>query len=350
MVYHVAGLMSGTSLDGLDIALCVFTEHAQGWSYQLAHGETIPFPDGLADGLRDAHLASGAQLASLDAFFARWCGEQLRKLVASGNFSPLLVASHGHTVFHQPAAGFTLQIGNGSVLAAACGLPVVSDFRSSDIALGGEGAPLVPVGDELLFGSYAACLNLGGIANISHRVNGHRIAYDIVPVNMVLNHLAIRLGHPFDPEGAFASRGSMQPDLLNQLSSSSYYRKAPPKSLGREWVEREIIPLLKHSIKPEDLLHTYSAHAAHEIAKAIPGNPGDRLLVTGGGAHNQYLMNLIQSQVKPIIEVPSRSIADYKEAMVFGFLGLLRWLGRTNVLSSVTGATRDHCSGQIAIP
>lgn len=350
MVYHVAGLMSGTSLDGLDIALCEFKEDINGWKHRIIHAETFSFPPELACQLINAHKLKPDKLIELDMIFAGWCGDLLAEINARYHFFPMLAASHGHTVFHQPQKGFTLQIGNGSVIAKSAGIPVVSDFRTSDIYLGGQGAPLVPIGDRLLFGGYSGCLNLGGIANISYFEEDMCIAYDICPVNIVLNYLAQREGVPFDKNGTIASTGMFLPEVNNKLKSIPWYETEPPKSLSREQIEEMWLPVLGHKYMTADLLMTFCRHIAQKISESLKKKTGSRILVTGGGALNNYLVDELKSMVNCELIVPDLMLICYKEALVFGFLGLLRWLGRINVLASVTGASRDHCSGQVALP
>lgn len=342
--------MSGTSLDGLDIALCEFVCDHETWSYGILHGETRRFPADLAKRLREAFNGSALEMALLNNDFGHWCGLQVREVCEKHCFTPLLVASHGHTIFHEPGNGITCQIGSASRLSVSSGYMVVNDFRTADVALGGEGAPLVPVGDHLLFSSFGHCLNIGGIANISFVKNGRRRAFDIVPANMVLNHLANRLGLKYDNKGSVAASGELCEKLLTQLNALSFYKHTPPKSLGREWVSQEIMPLLDPGYHTADLLRTLSEHIAVQIAKAINANPGNgSVLVTGGGARNVFLISLISSLTDAKLISPSDEIIDFKEALIFGFLGLLRFLKIPNVMASVTGAAYDHCAGTITL-
>lgn len=348
--YLVVGLMSGTSLDGLDIVLCEFSHERETWCYEILHGETRMFPEDLSQRLQEAHRSSAMDFISLDNDFGHWCGLQVREVCENHRFTPLLVASHGHTVFHEPGKGITCQIGNASRLSVSSGYMVVNDFRTADVALGGQGAPLVPVGDHLLFSSFGHCLNIGGIANISFVKNGRRRAFDIVPANMVLNHLANRLGLTYDNKGIVAASGELCEKLLTQLNALSYYRHPPPKSLGREWVSQEIIPLLDQGYNTNDLLRTLSEHIALQIAKVINANPANgSVLVTGGGARNVFLISLISSLTDAELISPSDAIIDFKEALIFGFMGLLRFLKIPNVMASVTGAAYDHCAGSLTI-
>jgi anhydro-N-acetylmuramic acid kinase len=348
--YTVIGLMSGTSLDGLDMACCTFTFHQNKWNFQISSAQTIAYTPALKSRLQNADKLDATGLAEIHAGFGQWMGSRVDAFIRKNKLTPLLVSSHGHTVFHQPSKGFTLQIGCGANLAAACGITTVCDFRTGDVALGGQGAPLVPIGDELLFGEYSHCLNLGGFANISFRENGERIAFDICPVNIVLNHLSQKLGKAYDKAGAFARKGKLLPALLKTLNRISFYQKRGPKSLGKEWVWKEVIPLLdKQKDSVADLLHTYCEHIAYLIARHAPRGK-QTLLITGGGVYNSFLMERIRAHARCGICIPDDRIVQFREALVFAFLGVLRLRGETNCLSSVTGARHDSSGGCIYDP
>lgn len=341
--------MSGTSLDGLDLCLARFTEADGHFSYTIEAGETIPYPGEWLVRLKAAENCNGVELIKLHTAYGQFLGESSRAfLERHKQQDPLFIASHGHTIFHRPDLGYTFQLGSGASLAAAAKLPVVCDFRSTDVALGGQGAPLVPVGDQLLFGDYSYCLNLGGFANISFMQNGKRIACDIGAVNYVLNRLAKRAGKNYDPEGSIAASGTIIPALLDKLNALPFYKIAPPKSLGREWVESAIFPLLDSGNRVEDLLRTFTEHAAIQIGEFC--REDGKMLVTGGGAHNHFFTGLLHTTCKATIVVPDAATVDFKEALIFAFLGWLRWQGKNNVLSSVTGASSDSCSGAIYCP
>lgn len=343
---RVIGLMSGTSLDGLDICLAHFSENPTGFSYTVEAAETISYPGDWLANLKAAESCSGPELVRLHVAYGNFLGMQVKSFLERKKLAaPDFISSHGHTIFHQPQHQLTFQLGSGASLAAASALPVVCDFRSTDVALGGQGAPLVPVGDKLLFGEYGSCLNLGGFANISYDKNGKRIAFDICAVNYVMNRIAKRVGKLYDANGALAEAGMILPDLLEKLNSLSYYKTAPPKSLGREWVESSIFPLMKNEWRTEDLLRTFAEHIAFQISVSIP--PGGNVLVTGGGAHNSFLIRLLNEKCGGGIVVPDTLTVDFKEALVFAFLGWLRWNQRTNVLATVTGASKDSCSGAV---
>lgn len=350
MDYPVVGLMSGTSLDGLDIAMCTFSFRENVWNYKLVEAVTIPFPGELRNRLADAHILKGYSLMQLDLDFGAWCGLRVKEVCRKQGFQPILVASHGHTVFHNPAGGISCQIGNGHSISVNSGIPVVCDFRQADVLMGGQGAPLVPLGDRILFSSYCYCLNIGGIANISFQEKGKRVAFDIAPANMVLNYLASRLGESYDSGGKYARQGELIPALLQALNQLPFYRLKGPKSLSREWVEAFVFPLLPADIKTEDLLHTTTLHIAHQIASVLKGTMDDAVLVTGGGAYNDFLLERIRSESDTHIEVPDSDLIEFKEALVFALLGLFRWLNLPNIDASVTGSTSDHCAGIVISP
>ena len=344
--------MSGTSLDGLDMVCASFLQEAGAWHYRILAAETVAYPEAWRQRLSALVQADGAELAKAHAEFGRYSGRCVAGFIMRNHLEPLLVASHGHTVFHQPEKGFTLQIGDGGALAAECGLPVVSDFRVQDVAMGGQGAPLVPIGDELLFPAYDGCLNIGGISNISFREGGRRVAFDIAPANQVFNFLAGKKGLAFDRDGALAAAGQVDPVLLERLNGLDYYRMTYPKSLGREWVDAELLPLLEASELPvADKMATAVEHAAFQIAKVCHEHQLRSVLLTGGGAKNRYLRERMAALAPDTqFTLPGEEIVDYKEALIFAFLGLLRWLGLPNCLQSVTGATRDHCAGAVWLP
>jgi anhydro-N-acetylmuramic acid kinase len=350
MVYHVAGLMSGSSLDGLDLAFCSFSKNGNKWSHTLHHGVTVPFSAIVQVLLEHAHELSAEKLASFDSLFGSWCGEKVAEEAVRVGFTPMLIGSHGHTVQHQPSQGFTHQIGRGEVMAKASGFPVVHDFRSADIYLGGQGAPLVPVGDRLLYSEYDACLNLGGIANISFQLRNKQKSYDICPVNQLLNHLAGREELSYDRDGTMAARGQLLPALSAELDAITYYEQSAPKSLSREMVEKHWLSLLDSNVPTADLMHTVCDHIARQIGKSTEAISGKRVLVTGGGAFNLFLIDQIKKYSSVDLVIPDEDTINFKEAIVFGFLGLLRWLEFPNVYGSATGAKRNHCSGSISLP
>ncbi|MCK9448416.1 MAG: anhydro-N-acetylmuramic acid kinase [Bacteroidales bacterium] len=346
--YTVIGVMSGTSLDGLDLACCRFTVKDHTWSYVILAAETLTNDSFWKKALAEAWNLSDVSLRQLDKKFGQLIGEQVLAFIKKHGLQADLIASHGHTVFHRPDKGITLQIGDGAAIAAISGLPTVNNFRQQDVSKGGQGAPLVPIGDQLLFAEYAYCLNIGGIANISFELSGLRHAFDICPANQVLNYFAQQIGESYDPMGKYAADGKLLPEVLDKLDALEYYRKPYPKSLGREWIESEVLPLLANpDISPHDYLHSFCVHIARQIALALKGLPKGRILVTGGGAFNRFLIQQIEKYLCHSLVLPDALLIEYKEALVFALLGLLRWRGEINCLSSVTGATEDSSAGDI---
>ena len=348
LLYHVIGLMSGTSLDGLDIAYCEFIKKNDRWTYSVRNAETIPYTDSWHERLSILENCSALDFVAADIEYGHLLGRLTREFLEKHHLHPDFIASHGHTIFHQPDKKITWQIGRGSAIAAETGIPVINDFRSQDVALGGQGAPLVPVGDRLLFGEFDFCLNLGGFANISFEIEGMRIAFDICPANIVMNQLALQSGHPYDPDGMLARQGIVDQRLLEILNALPYYFKVPPKSLGREWVVENVFPLCKNSILPiNDLLATFCEHIAIQVGTTVGGAQAKKMLITGGGALNGYLVERIRYHAVPQIIIPDVNTINYKEALIFAFLGVLRWRNEVNCLKSVTGATRDSSGGAI---
>ncbi|WP_185289099.1 anhydro-N-acetylmuramic acid kinase [Chryseobacterium lactis] len=341
------GLMSGTSLDGLDICFAEFEKQNQ-WNFRILKAETLPYSKDWEDKLRNSIHLSAEDLQELNSEYGFYLGRQVKDFIQKhqlGNIN--LIASHGHTVFHQPQRKFTLQIGDGRAIKLITGLPVFYDFRSQDVLMEGNGAPLVPIGDELLFSKYSACLNLGGFSNISLSSNGKRIAFDIAPVNIVLNQLAQQLNKDFDENGELAKKGNIDALLLEQLNSLEFYQLPHPKSLGVEWCNRHIFPALK-SVNPLDALATFTEHIAYQISTIINEYGIKDILITGGGAYNSFLIEKIKAKTTAEVILPEKEIIDYKEALIFAFMGVLRMNNEINVLSSATGSTADHSSGILA--
>ncbi|MEN8118556.1 MAG: anhydro-N-acetylmuramic acid kinase, partial [Bacteroidota bacterium] len=336
-IFKAIGVMSGTSLDGLDIAAVEFYFRSNKWNFKLLNAETVSYSQKWEKKLKESPTLSGEKLTELHSEYGKLTGEQVNKFIAKTGFQPELIASHGHTVFHQPEKGYTLQIGNGAEIAAKTETLTVSDFRTLDVALGGQGAPLVPVGDKFLFPEYEYCLNLGGFANISYEKDGIRLAFDNCPVNFILNHFAEKQGLPFDRDGNLGRLGKVNIKLLDKLNQIPFYSSDSPKSLGREWVENEFFPVLnKLKISDADKLRTVYEHIAVQITKAVSGK--GKMLITGGGAFNSFLIERIKSLTSTEIVIPSKEIIDFKEAIIFAFLGVLRVQGINNCLASVTGA------------
>jgi len=345
--YRVIGQMSGTSLDGLDLVAVEFEFSGEKWKHKIIDAKTISYSETWAKKLRSAHLLSGSELLQVHNKYGKFLAGQITRF--SKNFNAELIASHGHTIFHQPENRFTFQLGNGSVIAAETGITTVADFRQPDVALGGQGAPLVPAGDGLLFGQFDYCLNIGGFANISYEKSGQRIAFDICPANIILNHFAAKQGLPFDKDGLLGRNGKINPDLLVKLNSLDFYKKEPPKSLGREWIESEFLPIIDgFPGSDSDKLRTVYEHFAIQMAKAT-NKPG-KMLVTGGGAFNKFMIERLKELSVANIVIPDSETINFKEALIFAFLGVLRIRNEINCLASVTGARKDHSSGVIFLP
>jgi anhydro-N-acetylmuramic acid kinase len=351
--YKVIGAMSGTSLDGLDLAYCLFEQGEQGYTFRIEEAVTIPYPESWQQRLGSLVNASALELQEAHIELGRYMGQEVKKFIDQYSLEPDLLSSHGHTIFHQPAKGFSLQIGDGYQLMLHSDCRVVNDFRSLDVALGGQGAPLVPIGDALLFSEYDFCLNLGGIANVSANKGGKRLAFDICPVNMVLNHLARQQGLAYDEGGRLAASGSPDSILLEMLDSLDFYQQQGPKSLGYEWVAAVVFPLLRNNrLNTANLLHTFCRHVARQIRQSLQplasSSEKQKMLVTGGGAYNSFLVSLIGEELKPLnidVIVPDNQLIEFKEALVFAFLGVLRIRQEVNCLASVTGARQNSCGG-----
>lgn len=346
--YKVTGLMSGTSLDGVDIAFCTFNIKEEKWSYTLENAETIPYSGEWKTRLSNLENRSALEFVKTDSEYGHYLGKITKAFHLNHSLKPDFIASHGHTIFHQPGSKFTSQIGKGSAIAAETGVPVVCDFRSTDVALGGQGAPLVPIGDQFLFDNYTYCLNLGGFANISYGESGNRIAFDICPANIVLNYLASFLHKDFDENGKLARQGVLHQPLLEALNKLEFYHRKPPKSLGKEWVVSEVHPVLQHfDIPVEDKLRTFVEHIADQVASAVGNHDTSTLLITGGGAFNGFLAERIREKTQLTLVLPDPLTINFKEALIFAFLGVLRWRAEINCLKSCTGASHNNVGGAI---
>lgn len=348
-IYEVLGVMSGTSLDGIDLAWVRFQEENEQWRMQIIKAETLAYPENWRIALENAASLSTSEIETLDKTYTTYLGEVITDFIQRKKVGPLdAVCSHGHTVLHQPQSNLTWQIGNLPLLAKQIQQRVICDFRGQDVALGGQGAPLVPIGDQLLFGEYDFCLNLGGFANISSEKNKKRIAYDITAVNTVLNYLMKEVGKAYDNEGELAASGKVNSALLKKLDALAFYKKDTPKSLGIEWVKEKIFPLLQASGETiPNKLATYSEHIASQIAANLSSEKKKTCLITGGGAFNTNLIKTMAAKTNTTLRLPSADLINYKEAVVFGLLGVLKLRNQINVLKSVTGATQDHVSGKV---
>lgn len=348
IIYKAIGLMSGTSLDGLDICFAKFGKENSCWKFEIIKAETVPYPKTLEEQLRNSIHLSSQDLLGLHSEYGFYLGQITHDFIKRNQLSDIdLIASHGHTVFHQPQRKFTLQIGDGRAIKLQTQIPVIYDFRSQDVLLGGNGAPLVPIGDEFLFSGFDACLNLGGFSNISFKINDERIAFDIAPVNIVLNKLVQEFGQNYDENGDLARKGNINLQLLEQLNSLEFYAQSHPKSLGIEWCNANIFPLFS-GIEALDVLATFTEHAAEQISKIFNIHQFNKVLFTGGGTYNQYLIEKIRDKTQTEIIIPEKQIIDFKEALIFAFMGVLRLNNEVNVLSSATGSLHNHSSGIIA--
>lgn len=339
--------MSGTSLDGLDIAFCEFRKVDKKWEYKIKEADTMEYDSYWKNELSNANNLSAESFLILNNFYGEYLGGQINDFIKKVNEKPDLIASHGHTIFHQPEKKFTFQIGSGASIFAKTKITTVSDFRTLDVALGGQGAPLVPIGDKLLFSDYDYCLNLGGFANISFESGGRQIAFDICPCNVAINFMVNKLGLNMDKDGEIAKGGAVNKKLLEQLNNIVYYSMGHPKSLGKEWFDNEFVPIIINTnLVVADVLRTIYEHIAQQIVNVVKKNEG-KILITGGGTFNRFLISLIQEKTKTSIIIPENDLINFKEALIFAFLGLLKYLGEPNCLASVTGASLDISGGVI---
>ena len=347
--YNVIGVMSGTSLDGIDLAHVHFSIVDGKWSFDIYETETVSYDNDWLNKLKTAIDFSEDKLIELNKDYTVLLSNIIKNFIEKHQLQKLdAVCSHGHTILHQPQNGFTLQIGNLPEIANHCNQTVVCDFRVQDILLGGQGAPLVPIGDRILFSEYDFCLNLGGFSNVSFEQNDTRIAFDISPVNTVLNFYANKLGFDYDNKGQIASSGKLNSDLLNELNALEYYKKQFPKSLGFEFVKETVLPLIEqYNIPIEDKLNTLIEHITFQIAVALPNKKG-KLLATGGGSYNDFLIERLKFWLPQLeIIIPDKKTIEFKEALIFALLGVLKLRNEINVLASVTGAKQNHTSGVV---
>lgn len=345
---HIIGVMSGTSLDGVDLAY-IRIKHDLDYSFEILETTTISYDERWTSLLQEGFHLSGAKLADLDTEYGALLGDYINRFINEFEINEVdFIASHGHTIFHQPSNNYTLQIGNGPEISSVTGLKTICDFRVQDVALGGQGAPLVPIGDQLLFSKYDYCLNLGGFSNISLEKNGARIAFDICPVNIVLNHYARFLNLTYDEDGINASKGSIYKPLLKALNEIPYYSINRPKSLGYEFIVETILPIIeKFKIEVHDILRTFVEHIAIQIAEKTDAEMHQTILITGGGAFNKFLIERIKFYTEARIIIPDNTLVNYKETLIFALLGYLKNRNEINCLQSVTGAVRDHSSGVV---
>jgi len=349
--FTALGLMSGSSLDGLDIAHCEFCLEDGKWDYKIIEAKTFPYGEEWMIKLRELPNENTKEITKANIEYGKLTASFVNKFIRQYKLKPDLIASHGHTIFHEPAKGFTLQIGDGLTIAKETGIKTICDFRTKDISLGGQGAPLVPIGDKLLFNDYNFCLNIGGIANISFEENGQMTAFDICGANQILNHLSLQAGKPYDENGNIASLGKMNRELFKLLNSDLFLHKQAPKSLSNQYVKKNFINVIDEFNCPlEDKLFTVVKHIAFQTNIVITHLPIGKLLVSGGGTHNSFLITALKRETKHKIIVPHNEVIDFKVALIFAFMGVLRNLNLTNCLASVTGAKSDCSSGVVFLP
>jgi anhydro-N-acetylmuramic acid kinase len=351
---EIIGLMSGTSLDGLDLAYVSFNFQNNKIEFNLLNCETTPYESEILSQLNNYNRLSVPEMLILDKKIGRFYAQKVNDFVQKNKINKLqidAIASHGQTIFHQPPNGFTYQIGCGSSLAYETGVKVINDFRTRDVIAGGQGAPLVPIGDFNLFSDLAdSFLNIGGFTNISFKKENEIIAFDICPGNLPLNFLAKELGLNFDKNGQIAESGNVLSELLDRLNSLGFYKLEPPKSLGSEWLEIEFYKLLKSANQTNDLMRTIVEHIAIQIATVLKNENLRSVFITGGGAKNKFLTERIKHHFDGKIIIPEDKIIDFKEAIVFGYLGALYLRNEPTTVISVTGAEREVCSGVLHIP
>lgn len=348
--YFCIGVMSGTSLDGIDVVYVKFTS-GEKYGYEILKSQTYSYSKKWISLLNDAFNKESKELNLLHKSYGEFTGKIIAKFIKAYAISSVdFIASHGHTIFHRPDEGYTLQIGCGEKIAAVTEQKVVYDFRTEDVALGGQGAPLVPIGDELLFSEYDYCLNLGGFANVSYNNKGNRIAFDICPANIVMNYFTRQIGKEYDNKGELASIGYVNSKLLKVLNEDPFFKLKFPKSLGFEFVQKNVLPIIKtYNIELEDILRTYVEHVAIQISVILGNQKKSKTLVTGGGVYNEFLLERIRFHSKSKLVVPKNNLIEFKEALIFAFLGLRKIENKVNCLRSVTGAVKNHSSGKIAV-
>ncbi|MFB9055096.1 anhydro-N-acetylmuramic acid kinase [Formosa undariae] len=346
--YNIIGVMSGTSLDGVDIIYASFS-YFNTWEYTIIKSETIPYNSDWLTVLNQLVSCSKDELKEIDKTYTSYLGTLILQFIEKHKLKDIdAVCSHGHTAQHDPEHGYTYQLGNLPKLARILRQDVVCDFRVQDVELGGQGAPLVPIGDALLFSDFDFCLNLGGFSNVSTEIDGERIAFDVCPMNIVLNHYTKIIGFDYDDGGKLAASGMVHAALLHELNALPFYKAEYPKSLGLEWVMAHVFPLIdSKNLETHDILRTFVEHIAIQIGKILPVTKSVSLLITGGGAFNSFLLERLKALTTCEITIPNQLVIEYKEALIFGLLGILKLRGEINCLKSVTGANRNHSTGII---
>jgi len=342
-------------MDGIDLAHCDLTVDDQGkWSYKINAAETVPYNETWRLRLSKLRNQNALNVYKTDRYYGEYIGRLVKDFTSRNGLETDLVSSHGHTIFHQPENNVTYQIGLGEAISAVCGIPSVSNFRAMDVVRDGEGAPISGIGDDVLFSEFDFCLNLGGFANLSCVHNDRRIAFDVCPANILLNRIAREFGKEYDENGEIAESGNVDYDLLEDLNSIQYYEYSYPKSLGREWINEHFWFRVRNSeASKEDKMKTLVDHIASQIGKNIEElSSGDssikRVFVTGGGAFNTSLIDHLRSHTDAEIIVPEEKIVNFKEALIFALMGVLRVRNEVNILSSLTGALEDSVAGSLS--
>lgn len=347
-IYSVIGVMSGTSCDGLDLAYCSFYKTNK-WNYKIVIVKTYSYTEEWKKKFDEAKTLNIIEFLKLHKEYGYYIGQIINSFLREYRLpKPDLISSHGHTIFHQPEIKFNFQLGDSNIIAAETQITTVSDFRTLDIVSGGQGAPLVPIGDMFLFSKFDFCLNLGGFANMSYDLKETPKAYDICACNLITNYLSQKKGFDFDKSGEIGKKGNINQNLLDELNNLEYFNQLPPKSLGKEWLVEKVIPIIeKEKISVEDKLRTVYEHIAIQIDKSTLSSEKKSIFVTGGGAYNKFLIKLIKQKTNNEIIIPSYEFVEFKEAIIFGLLGVLRYRKEINCLASVTGSERDNSVGTV---
>ena len=347
--YNIVGVMSGTSLDGLDLALCEFSITDGVFDFKILDALTVKYDKKQKTKLQSAPYLNVENYFSLHHQFGRFIAKEVNLFTANHSLVIKGIASHGHTIFHQPKKGFSTQLGCGATITANTGLITICDFRSLDVALKGQGAPLVPIGDKLLFGNHQSCLNIGGIANISFdNLNGQRTAFDICVANLGLNFYSEKVGKDYDHNGEMAAEGKLCTELFNDLNNLPFFKATGAKSLGREWFENDFLRVIEnYQLTVNDILCTLTHHCAYQISQTLNNNKLNNVFITGGGAFNNYLINTLKHYFNGTVTIPDEQVVNFKESLIFAFLGYLRLTEQTNTLCTVTGAVKDSIGGAV---
>jgi len=351
--------MSGSSLDGLDIAFTTLNERGGKWEYEIQAASCLPYSVDWINRLKQATTLSAYEYQLLHTAYGKFVGSQVNAFIEKNGLEHQvqLISSHGHTTFHAPHLGMTAQLGDGAAIAAETGINVVSDLRAMDVAFGGQGAPIVPIGEKLLLSEYTMFLNLGGIANISAETKNGYVAFDVCPANKILNMLVQAEGKDYDDNGTIAASGSVHTTLLTKLNALSYYQLPFPKSLDNGFGVNEVFPIVQSfGLSTAGALRTYVEHIAMQVGYSCTGfganGQGANMLVTGGGAFNGFVLQRLQHQLAALniqVVVPTADLVNYKEALIMALIGVLRWREEYNVINTVTGARRNSINGAVWI-